>query len=373
MTAGRLAQWREQGNAVGIVGAGAVNGLGFDAWQTWAFWRAEATAMAETPFRCGNGTRATMVTARTLPPRALGVERMTALALGALEQLVPTLEKLRGNGARAMWLGLPERYGPDASPEHAAEYRRLEQHLKQWCDQKLGGLEILPVPQGHASLACAAEAFSEVAAGRVEVAIVGGVDTYYAPDVVDELLEQERLFDGKNLNSFIPGEGAAFLVLARPRTAQRQGVPTLAHVDAVATGQEPGAMFDEAPCTGSGLAQAMRAATSGLSAAGRRLEWLLGDVTNESYRTQEFQLALPRAVAPGGLDSAGRDFQPVAADNLQMEFLPMRFGDLGAATMPTAAIIASQSFVRGSPGGRPCLITGSSVGRDRGAMLLSPS
>lgn len=373
MTGGRLAQWREQGNAVGIVGAGAVNGLGFDAAQTWAFWRAEATAMAETPFRCANGTRATMVLARTLAPRALGVERMTALALGALEQLLPTLEALKGNGARAMWLGLPERYGPTARPEHVTEYRRLEQRLKQWADQKLGGLEIIPVPQGHASLACAAEAFSEVAGGRVEVAIVGGVDTYYAPDVVDELLEQERLFDGKNLDSFIPGEGAAFLVLTRPRLAQRQGLSALARVEAVASGQEPGAMFAEAPCTGNGLAQAMRTATSGLPASGRRLEWLLGDVTNESYRTQEFQLALPRAVAPGGLDSAGRDFQPVALDELQMDFLPMRFGDLGAATMPTATIIACQAFVRGSPAGKSCLVVGSSVGRDRGAVLLSPS
>jgi hypothetical protein len=132
-------------------------------------------------------------------------------------------------------------------------------------------------------------------------------------------------------------------------------------------------MFAESPCTGSGLAQAMRTATSGLPASGRRLEWLLGDVTNESYRTQEFQLALPRAIAPGGLDSAGRDVQPVAEDDLRMEFLPMRFGDLGAATMPTAAIIASQAFVRGSPAGRSCLVVGSSVGSDRGAVLLSPS
>jgi 3-oxoacyl-[acyl-carrier-protein] synthase-1 len=367
------AHWREQGNAVGIVGVGAVNGLGFNAHQTWAFWRAEATAMAETPFRCANGTRATMVVSRTLSPRALGAERMTAMALGALEQLVPALEALRGSGARAMWLGLPERYGPGADRERTAELRRLEQRLKAWGEQHAGGMEIIPVPHGHASLACATEAFSEVAAGRVEVAIVGGVDTYYATEVVDELLEQERLFDGKKLDTFIPGEGAAFLLLTRPKLAQRQGLPTLARVEAVAMGHEPGAMFAESPCTGNGLAQAMRNATSGLPASGRLLEWLLGDVTNESYRTRELQLALSRAIAPGGLDSAGRDFQPVASDELQLDFLPMRFGDLGAATMPTGAIIAAQAFVRGSPMAKPCLVIGSSVGKERGALLLSPS
>jgi 3-oxoacyl-[acyl-carrier-protein] synthase-1 len=367
------AHWHEQGSTVGISGVGALNGLGFNAHQTWAFWRAEATAMTETPFRCANGTRATMVLARTLPPRMLGMERLEALAVGALEQLLPALGVLRGTGERAMWLGLPERYGPGTAPEHLAELRRLEQRLKAWCERHVGGLDIILVPRGHASLGCAIEAFSEVAAGRVAVAIVGGVDTYYAPEVVDALLEQERLFDGKNLDSFIPGEGAAFLLLTRPKMALRHGLSTLARVEAVTTGLEPGAMFAEVPCTGNGLAQVMRTATRGLPASGRRLEWLLGDLTNESYRTQEFQLALPRAIAPGGLDSAGRDFYPVATDEMQLDFLPMRFGDLGAATLPTAMVIASQAFMRGAPIASSCLAVASSVGQDRGAVLLTPA
>jgi len=370
--AAEAASWQEQGNAVCIAGMGALNGLGFNAHQTWAFWRAEATAMSETPFRCANGTRATMVLARTLPPRMLGGERMEALSLGALEQLLPTLEALRGTKARALWLGVPERYGPGAGREHLAEQQRLQRRLEAWCEQHVGGMEIHLVPRGHASLGCVPEAFSEVAGGRVEVSIVGGVDTYYAPEVVDGLLEQERLFDGKNLDSFIPGEGAAFLLLTRLKLAQRQGLPTGARVEAVAAGREPGTMGAEAPCTGQELAQAMRTALKRLPASGRRLGWLLGDVTNESYRIQEFQQALPRAMAPGGLDSGGRDFQPVAADELQMEFLPMRFGDLGAASMPTGAILAAQACLRGPQVGQPCLIMGSSVGPARGALLVSP-
>jgi 3-oxoacyl-[acyl-carrier-protein] synthase I len=189
---------------------------------------------------------------------------------------------------------------------------------------------------------------------------------------VEELLARERLFDGKNLDSFIPGEGAAFVLLTRPRTAKRAHLPMLAHVDVTATGQEPGSMFADAPCTGQGLTQAMRTATLHLPAGGRRLEWLLGDLTNESYRTTEFQLALPRAVAPGGLDSGGREYQPIAAEEVQMDFLPLRFGDLGAATLPTAAVIASQAFIRGASAASGCLLVASSEGADRGAVLLSP-
>jgi 3-oxoacyl-[acyl-carrier-protein] synthase-1 len=365
------AQWREQGHAVGIVGMGALNGLAFSAPQSWAFWRAEATGVAESPFRCANGVRATMVLARTLPPRMVGVERLEALALGALEQLVPALGAGAG-GARALWLGLPERYGDRAGGQHTAERRRLEQRVRAWCDQHAGKMAVTLVPRGHASLAWALEAFSEVASGKLEAAIVGGVDTYYAPEVVEQLLAQGRLFDGDNLDSFTPGEGAAFLLLMRPRTAQRQGLPVLARVEAVATGLEPGAMLSEQVCTGNGLAQALQGAVQSLRGSGRLLEWLLGDLTNENYRAMEFQLALPRAMAPGGVDSGGRDYQPVAEAEMRLDFLPLRFGDLGAATLPMGGILAAQAFARGGPAARSCLIMASSVGPERGAVLVVP-
>lgn len=369
-----LTSWSHPGAEIGPCAVGAFNGLAFNSHQTWAFWRAEAVGVSESPFRCANGTRATMVSARSLPPRLHGAERMGALLDGALEQLVPALAALQGGAPRALWLGLPERYGEDATPHHLAERQRLERHVKAWCEQHAGGSKVLPVSRGHASLAHALlEACAELHAGRLEAAIVGGVDTYHAPEVVEELLTQERLFDGKNLDSFIPGEGAAFLLLTRARAAKRAQLPMLAQVDAAAASREPGSMFTEAHCTGMGLAQAMRAATQHLPTEGRKLDWLLGDLTNESYRTSEFQLALPRAVAPGGLDSGGREYRPLVAQELQMDFLPLRFGDLGAATLPTALVIASQAFMRGAPSASSCLAVASSVGQDRGAVLLAPA
>ncbi|HEY8205843.1 MAG TPA: hypothetical protein VIG99_00080 [Myxococcaceae bacterium] len=359
---------------VGICATGAFNGLAFDSHQTWAFWRAEAVGVTESPFRCANGTRATMVSARTLSPKLHGADRLAALMDPALEQLLPALGALRDARPAAMWLGLPERYAEDAAPGHVAERRRLEQRAKAWCGEHAGGGgPVNLVPRGHASLALAlVEACSELAAGRLAFAIVGGADTYHAPEVVEELLAQQRLFDGKNLDSFIPGEGAAFLLLTGPRVVKRAGLPWLACVDAAAAAREPGAMLLDAPCTGAGLAQAMRTVALQLPATQRRLTWLLGDLTNESYRATELQLALPRAVAPGGLDSGGREYQPIAAEETTMDFLPLRFGDVGAATLPTGAVVASQAFVRGAPAASSCLLVASSVGPDRGAVLLSP-
>ena len=366
--------WSGRPGDIGLCATGAFNGLAFDSHQTWAFWHAEAVGVTESPFRCANGTRATMVCARTLSPKLHGADRLAALIDGALGQLRPALGML-GPGARgAMWLGLPERYEGRAAPEHAAELRRLERQAAAWCDEHAGGAKVTLVPRGHASCALAlVEACTELAAGRLEAAIVGGADTYHAPEVVEELLAQERLFDGKNVDSLIPGEGAAFLLLAGSRVARRAGLPMLASVDAAATGREPGAMLAEAPCTGAGLALAMRTAALRLPATGRRLTWLLGDLTNETYRATELQLALPRAVAPGGLDSGGREYQPIAAEEVAMDFLPLRFGDLGAATLPTGAVVASQAFVRGATAATSCLLVASSVGPDRGAALVSPS
>lgn len=370
MTARAAGSWVGKRGEVGLCAMGAFNGLAFDAHQTWAFWRAEAVGVSEGPFRCANGTRATMLSARTLPPRLCGAERLVALVDGALGQLEAPLAQLRGAARLRLWLGLPERYGPEASKARAVERRHLEDHVKRWCERSAAGAPVIGVPRGAASLAFAlAEACADVASGQVEAAIVGGVDTYHAPDVMDELMAQSRLFDGENLDSLIPGEGAAFLVITRPRVATSVGLSNLALVDAVGLGQEPGSLLSEAPCTGMGLTHAMRAATGGQRDPNWRLEWLLGDVNNESYRSTELQLALPRALAPGGMD-AGKGYRPVAVDDLPVDFLPLRFGDLGAATLPTAAIIASQAFLRGVPKATNCLCVSSSQGPDRGAVLL---
>ncbi|QSQ11620.1 hypothetical protein [Myxococcus landrumensis] len=370
MTTRSPMSWNAKGSEVGPCAMGAFNGLAFDAHQTWAFWRAEAVGVTEGPFRCANGTRATMISARTLPPRLWGVERMVALVDGALAQLNTPLTGFRGDSRLGLWLGLPERYGPEASKAQGAERRRLEGHVKQWCARHAGDAPVIGVPRGHASLAFAlAEACAEVAAGQLEAAIVGGVDTYHAPEVMDELMEQSRLFDGENVDSLIPGEGAAFLLVTRARTAKSAGLSLMARVESVGMAQESGSLFSDTPCTGTGLAQAMRAATALQSAAGQRLEWLLGDVNNEPHRIEEFQLALPRAMAPGGM-AGGRDYRPVAVDDLPIDLLPLRFGDLGAATLPTAAVVASQAFLRGAPTATNCLCVGSSLGPDRGAVLL---
>jgi len=355
-----------------VCATAAVNGAGLSSHQTWAFWRAELTPFAESPFRCSNGQRATMAHLQTLPVRCVGAERLLRLGRKAFSQLSPLLDRLPGESRVALAVGLSDRLAEQSDPLLTQHRRQVESELSAWLRAKFPHGIARFVPRGHASFAVAlVEACSALSARSLDLAIVGGMETYYDPIAVRELVRQQRLFDLEDMDSMIPGEGAAFLLLARRDVMRHLSLPCLAQIEAAATDEEPGSMLSEVPCLAQGLSRAMRAITVRMKAERRQLEWVIGDVTNEEYRSHEWGLALPRSIAPGGLDTAGKDFFQVAVDRLRYDFIPECFGDLGAASMATAAVLAIESFGRGDPAERNCLITGSSVTRDRGAVLVT--
>ena len=74
---------------------------------------------------------------------------------------------------------------------------------------------------------------------------------------LEERLKATGTFDG-----FIPGEGAAFLWLARPGTGARRGVPVLGRIEGAATAEEAGHRYSkQAPYRGDGLDAALKKLT----------------------------------------------------------------------------------------------------------------
>ncbi len=355
-----------------VVGTAAVNGLAYDSHQTWAFWRADASALTETPFRLQNGERATMGIVRSLDPTWYGPRRLSTLTEAALMHLGGVLGRIRVALRVGVWIAAAVELG-DARDPYFGPYRRsFERRITSFFETRGVRAPVQLVCRGHAGFAHVVEAAREALTdGSVDLAIVGGADTYYDPLRFDMLEEAERIFDQRRTDAFIPGEGAAFAVLVRPSMARQLGLESLCAIETVATDEEPAPMGSERACTGVGLTRVMRACTERLKADGRRLDWMLGDLTNESYRARELQLALPRAMAPGGLDTAGATYREVAAEGFRGDFLPEAFGDLGAATMPTALTIATEAFLRGDPKAAGCMIVGSSTNTDRGAMLVA--
>lgn len=354
-----------------VIATSAVNGLAFDSHQTWAFWRADGSALVETPFRARSGARATMAIVQSLDPRLHGLPRLATIIEAALMHLGEPLSRMRLAGRAAVWIAVHEQLAESNDPYFGPMRRRLERRITEWLQGRGMQAVVTTVARGHAGFAHALQhAAGQLDDGLVEVAIVGGADSYYDPLRFDILEEQERLFDAEHTDGFIPGEGAAFCVLTRSSHAKQVGIAPLALVETIAVGEEAAPMLSGRPCTADGLTSVMRAVTDRLKSERRRLDWMIGDLTNESYRARELVLALPRAMAPGGLDDAGRTYQPVAADQFRGDQLPEGFGDLGAATMPTALTIATQAFLRGDPKAQNCMIVASSTGADRGAILV---
>ncbi len=346
------------GRAAVICGTTAWNGLGFTPHQVWAFRRAEIAAHAETPFRLTAGQRATMVHIRTLPPRAQGVERLAPLLRALAAPLLGRVAGL-GSGARvAVVLSLAERFGDGGRLAAGAD--RLEAAVR--AEAKAAGVPVTLqiVPRGHAGLAFALPSIGAMlAAGGLDAVVAGGVDTYYDAGVVDALVGARRLFDGENLEGFIPGEGGAFLLLARGDVAQRAGWPVAARLEAAASADEPAALDRARPMLGEGLTRTLAAVCEPLEAARRTVGWWISDLTHEPDRVREWQLAIPRATAG------------VSTPESVVELLPPLLGDLGAATLATAMVVAAEGFARGDPPARACVAHASSSGPCRGAVLLS--
>jgi 3-oxoacyl-[acyl-carrier-protein] synthase-1 len=346
------------GAAPVIAATSAINALAFTAHQTWAFRRAEATALVESPFLCENGFRATMALVRTLPPRAMGAERLAILAGQTLEPMMEDIVRLTPAEEVPVLVCLAERLGGDTR-EAATARRTIEDAIAQAFRVHHRAASITTHARGHASLGFALRKAGELlTTARPDAVVIGGVDGYYDPDVVDDLVDEGRLFDGENLDSFIPGEGAAFLVLTRPHVARRLNGP-LARVEAIGTQYEPAHWGTGLPSIGLGLSRALRPISDRLASERRTADLWLADVTNENHRVHEWSLAYPRACAG------------VTGEGTELQFLPSLLGDLGAATMPTGAVVAVEAFLRGDPGASTCVLTGSSDAGDRAAVLLA--
>lgn len=354
-----------------VLATSAFNGLATDAHKSWAFWRADGSALTESPFRLLNGERATMSLIRSLPPTEYGYERLWKIAERALKGLEPTLDTIPGTPVIGLFCALSPFLGEQKDPYFGPMGERVERQLSQWLHRRGGQGTARCFASGHAGLADAMHSATQaLERGTLELAIVGGLDSYFDPLVFDILEERESIFDQRRTDGFIPGEGAAFALVTGERTASRLPLTPQVAIEALAAADEPAPMFTDGVCLAKGLTRVMRACTARLSEDNDRLQWVFGDLTNEEYRVREFQQALPRSIAPGGLDTAGASYRDVAADDMLVEFVPDGFGDLGAASMPTALSVTFESFLRGDPHRNNCLVVGSSTGARRGAMLL---
>ena len=344
--------------AIAVSATAACNGLAVTSHQTWAFWRAELSGFVETPFVCPNGEQATMSLVRTLDPALQGTARLLAILRTALREVGPVLQPLPPSLRVGCSLAVPRRLGTEKGGAPAPSFLGAVQAA---LDATRPGIELHVLPGDHAAGGLAfAEVCRALQRGTLDVGLVAGVDSSYDPEVVEALAAGRRLFDGENLEAAIHGEGAAVLVVVRADRCRALGWTETARIQMVATQEDPSP----------GPHGALSAVTRWMKGRGAMVDWLIADVNGEPERVEEWMLALPRAFVPGGLDTAGKDFREVAADRIRLDQLPECFGDLGAATLPTAAVVAVEGLQRGQPEAASCIVTSSIPRGPRAAVLL---
>lgn len=348
-----------EGGAVVVSGVEALNGLGFNAHQTWALARADVRAFKPSPFTAWSGHPIALGHIEVLPEEDFGAQRMHQVLTQLLSGWTRWLRGRVGPGRLAAAVSVSERFAAEQRhPRFAKERDQLTRALREAAGAVSPEPRCELHPYGHGGGAYSVQwASQRLLDGTADVALVIGLDTGYDPDVIEGLLEREQLNLG-GIEGRIPGEGGALLVLSTAGFARDSGLPVLARLRGASVALEPNVSTAEP--LGEGITQAVRGLTTALVSRGEKVDWWIGDVSNEASRVAELQMALPRFTAD------------VAHPRSRMDLLPAHFGDLGAATIPTGLSIAVEAFTRRGTDAKRCLVWASSDGPTRGAVLIEP-
>jgi 3-oxoacyl-[acyl-carrier-protein] synthase-1 len=205
---------------------------------------------------------------------------------------------------------------------------------------------------GAMAVATALEMLRE---GRRAV-VVGGIDSYFDPDVLEYLDRELRLHSASCENGFIPGEGAGFLLLAgRSNTTSMH---RWGQILAAENQMEPRPYGHPDPCLALAMTLALKNVVAPIGASSKRVRWLLTDVVNERHRVEEWTISRIRA-SRAIHDDAIHD-QPL-----------LRTGDLGAASTAILLVMACIGWHTGYAPGDCALVATHSDGSERGVVLAA--
>lgn len=306
-----------------VVGVGMVTAVGLSAPETAAAVRAGTMRFGEIPFM---DRQFEPFTVAEVPEEGLEAlaEPLEGLGLTSRDR---RMLRLAARSLKECLRGLPEGEPPPplelALPEMVTTRELNEAGFLGWLAAQAGprfdAARSGARHRGRAGgLAAIGRAVARIRSGEARFAIAGGVDSYRDTYVLGTLDLQGRVKSTANLDGFIPGEGAGFVLLAARSAAEAAGVGFGVAVSATAEAFEPGHMYSDQPYRGDGLAQALALlAGQGLGPAGE----VFSSMNGESHWAKEWGVAYLRN---RGLFSADHGMHHPADC----------FGDTGAACGP---------------------------------------
>lgn len=299
--------------------------------------------------------------ARELSPRQ---ERLARLATSALLEAITCHGDAQARPALPLLLALPEAHPETRQAVGAEMLEILATQTERPFDPELSRTYALGRAGGFAALDDALELLA--ARDRrldrrqpVPLVLVGGVDSYLDLGLLYALDGEGRLRTGEVADGFVPGEGAAFVLLGPPGSAARTGRQAIARIIGVGRACEAGHIYSTEPNRGDGLAAAFCAlfARAGGGGPSRNVARVYAGLNGESFWAKEWGVAQIRCA--GHLRERLRVRHP--ADCM---------GDAGAALGLVMLGLAAMDLSRGRIDG-DCLVWGGADRGERGAALLA--
>ncbi|NTX02577.1 beta-ketoacyl synthase N-terminal-like domain-containing protein [Myxococcus sp. CA040A] len=234
---------------------------------------------------------------------------------------------------QAEQLGLPTKDLPDLEEERERYRRRFLPRLEE-----LSGVTFHPRHQrlffeGPAGFFSALEeAIRKLRARELDGCVVGGVDSYLDPELLRMLLGLRMLKTPDQPVGFLPGEGAALVLLERYEHAARRSARIESLVGTPGVGQDSHHRFSGKPNAGGTLAQTLRGCIQQPELRGRRVGLTIGSLNGNEWRAREWGMSL---LTLGPELGDARQWHPAES-----------FGETGAATAAFATCMAVRALQR---------------------------
>lgn len=360
-----------------VTGMGMVSSLGRDVVTACAAARAGLVFTEELDYGVRSPEDGVVSGLLACPVRDLtrgfeGPARLLRLLEGALLDLLRQAPDVAGATSHAgVYLSLPDPRraapGEGAPPEdpgasladssaRAAQLVRSAARLARWP----AALELREASSaGHSGVAhVMARAISDLAEGRVRVALVAGVDSLLDEETLSWLERTRRLKVPGMPVGLRPGEAAAVVALETEHAASARRARRLAAAREVRLAEDERTLLSRSAPSGAVLADLLVGLDEG-SFPGGSPAWLVTDMNGESYRAMEWGNAVIRVRARRPGFSPRALWHPASS-----------FGDTGAASGGVALCAAASALARGYAPSPSAVITSTSDGRGRAALVL---
>jgi 3-oxoacyl-[acyl-carrier-protein] synthase-1 len=271
--------------------------------------------------------------------------RMLRLAIPVLQAVAAEA----GGGPHVVFTGLPQ-----LNPAECSWVASFHERLGECAGVAIDPVASRTIPLGRASALMALEAgIKALQGGNLSAVIVGGVDSFFDLKVLAELDAEGRILGPGVLDGFIPGEGAAFLVL-KPAGQSGAAPPILAL--GASSLPDPGHRYGTEPAKGEGLAKALEQLRSGLASPPPPVNTTFAGFNGENFDAKMWGVAQLRH----------KDF---FTPTMSLQHPASSIGDTGAASGAILTAFAVAALSQGHRSG-PAFVWAASDHESRACALI---